>query len=152
MLAEFSNVLVSIASVGIMVALPILLPPMLRRFHIAADSDLARQLQAGLQAGAGLAYQYASTTQGGLASPNVQAHAVATGAAFVQRHMPEVLDHMQIGQPALVDMVNAQLGTLLAHDPTVTAGTPSTMPTPSAVAAQIPGVVVANFGVKGPPV
>lgn len=124
-IAPIASALVSLASVTVTAAIPIVVPALLRRWHIASDSDLARRVEAAAMAGAGAAYQYAASKTGGLAQINVHNEALAAGVDYVNTHLPNVLHETGCSPQLVREMISARLGVLLANDPTVTAGKPN---------------------------
>jgi hypothetical protein len=136
------NALISLASFAVSIAIPILLPALLRRLKIASDSDLARRLDTAANAAAGLAYQQAAARANrlaltsGLGDPGTHAAAVNAGTNYVVRHLPDAMQRLGVSVPDVAEMVSARLGTLLAADPSVTAGQPIGVPPPRA--ASIP--------------
>jgi hypothetical protein len=113
--------LVSLASLAVTIAVPMVVPVFLKRLHVATDSDLAARLTVAADAAAGLAYHYALSKSGNLLQPDVKAAALAQASAYVQRSVPDTMAQLQISEQQLLDMINARLGTLLANDPSVSA-------------------------------
>jgi hypothetical protein len=129
-IAPLMDFLVSLASLAVTVAVPIVVPVLLKRLNVATDSDLAKRLTDAADAAAGLAYHYALTRNGGILQPDVKAAALAQASAYVQRQVPDSMEHLQVTDAQLLDMINARIGKLLAADPTVSAGKPATSPHP----------------------
>jgi len=124
-LSQITGILLSLAATIVSAAIPILVPAMLKRLHIANDAALTANLQAVATAAAGLAYQYAAGKAGGLGSVNVHDDALAIGTAYVIKHLPDTLAQLHVTPEIVSEMVSARLGVLLASDPTVSAGVPA---------------------------
>jgi hypothetical protein len=125
-LTAIASLMLSLASAAVTAAVPILVPALLRRWHVATDTDLARRIEAAVSAGAGLAYQYgaAQVSSGGLSRVTIHDQALAAGVAYVNDRLPETLREMGCSTDTVQQMVSARLGVLLANDPSVTAGAP----------------------------
>jgi hypothetical protein len=148
-MTEIASALLSLASVTITAVIPIVVPVVLRRLHVATDTDLAKRVAAAANAGAGIAYQYAAAQikAGGLSRLDVHSAALATGVDYVNAHLPDTLRATGCSPEAVREMVAARLGLLLASDPSVTAGTPS----PAALAiAPVPVTTVGETLPPGP--
>ena len=124
------NVLLTAALAVFTAAVPILMPFLLKRLHIANDSDLATRLEKAADAAAGLAYDYALHHEDGLASVPVHDAAMAVGIDHVRASVPEAIAALGITPEHLAAMVKGRLGALLANDPTVSAGKPIPVPLP----------------------
>ena len=126
-----ANLFLALASAAVTAAIPIVVPALLRRLHIANDADLAGKVDTAAQAAAGVAYKYALAHEGGLANIPVHDAAIAAGAKYVNAALPDTLAKLGITPESVDALVTARLGELLAKDPTVTAGAPK--PTPADV-------------------
>lgn len=125
-LTPIVNTLMALASVSFTAAVPIVVPAMLKRLKVANNSDLAERVEAAADAAAGLAYRYALAHEGGLSNVAVQDAALAAGINHVASSVPGALAQLGITPDHVQQMVVARLGALLANDPTVSAGKPST--------------------------
>lgn len=130
------NALLSIAAIAVSTAVPVLIPPLLKRLKIASDTDLARRIETVADAAAGVAYQYALTRSSavgdpaaGLGNPQVHNAAISLGTNYVLGHVPDTVAQLGVGHTDVAEMVSARLGRLLAADATVSAGAPTSMPT-----------------------
>jgi hypothetical protein len=124
-LTPLVSVLAPLAYAAVVGAVGILVPAVLKRLGIANDTDLSNKLVTALDAGAGEAYRVALSHDGGLASVTVHNTAIAAGVSYVTAALPDTLTKLNITPDKVQAMVQARLGTLLASDPTVTAGTPA---------------------------
>ena len=84
--------------------------------------------------------------EGGLARVDVQNAAVAHGVTYLTSEMQPLLDTLGVTPARASAMVTARLGTLLAGDPSVTAGAPSQTPVPVTIPAPPPVHVCAAAG------
>lgn len=109
--------LAGVMMTAVTVAIPLVVPALLKRWGVANDADLNAKMQAALQAGAGAAYNAILRT-GDLRRPS-QTDAVAAGVAYVAQHMPETMGKLGMTASALAPLVEARLGVLLAADPSV---------------------------------
>lgn len=136
-LTQLAMALLSLVSVAVTTAIPIVVPALLKRLHVANDADLTAKLDTALNAGAGNAYKFAAglINQGGLNNVDVHNAALAMGANYVASNVPGLLTELGITTDKVHAMVSARLGTLLAADPSVSAGQPTT---PTAVAVAKP--------------
>lgn len=127
--------LVGLATAAIVAMIPYVIPLMRQRLHVAITADQQAGLERALNAGAGVAYKFAVglIDQGGLSNVNVHNAALAMGAQYVAAHFPDTMADLGATPDAVRGAVSARLGTLLASDPTVTAGMPA--PPPPAVAS-----------------
>lgn len=123
-LANIANVLLSLAAAAVTAAIPILVPALLKRFGSANDADLKANLENILQAAAGGAYKYAASHEGGLSNVAVNNGALADATNYVMSKVPDTLKQLNITPATVTQMVDKRLGSLLATDPTVTAGKP----------------------------
>jgi hypothetical protein len=131
-MTAIASALLSLASITVTATIPVVVPALLRRWHIATDSDLARRVETAAMAGAGAAYSYAASKSGGLARVNVHNEALAAGVEYVSTHLPNVLHETGCSPQLVHEMISARLGVLLAGDPTVTAGKPGGAVLPAA--------------------
>lgn len=120
------NALMALASIALTTAIPLVVPAVLKRLKVANSADLAARVEAAADAAAGLAYRYALAHEGGLANVAVQDAALAAGINHVAASVPGALAQLGITPDHVQQMVQARLGALLANDPTVTAGKPTT--------------------------
>ena len=125
------NDLLAILLAVVTAAIPIVVPALLKRLGVANNADLSQTISNAAQAGAGAAYTYALAHEGGLARLDVKNAAIAAGVQHVANTVPDALAKLGITPANVEAMVTARLGTLLAQDPSVTAGTPQKMPAPS---------------------
>ena len=142
-LTNTANILLSLAAAAVTAAIPILIPFVLKRLGVANNADLSAKLATAADAAAGAAYQYALQHEGGLARVDVQNAAVAHGVTYLTSEMQPLLDTLSVTPARASAMVTARLGTLLAGDPSVTAGAPSQTPVPVTIPAPPPVHVVA---------
>jgi hypothetical protein len=130
-LTPIVTTLLGIVSVAITTAIPILVTAVLKRLGVANDADLRQSLTAELQAGAGAAYKYATEHEGGLANVAVHNAAIVEGVNHVTAIMPDIITKLGLSDADVQNMVTAQLGKLLASDPTITAGRPPNVQAPA---------------------
>lgn len=125
--------LLPLASAAVLAAIPILVPAVLKRLHVANDADLSAKLVTACDAAAGLAYRAALSYEGGLSNVAIHDAALAQGVSYVVARMPHAMQQLGLTPEHVGEMVSARLGRLLASDPTVTAGTPpkKEAPTPA---------------------
>lgn len=133
--------IMSLMGVAVATAVSILVPALLKRWKIANDSDLGQRVQTAADAAAGVAYNYAMSRiqEGGLARVSVQDAAIGKGLEHVVASVPGALAELGIDDAHVKAMVSARLGTLLATDPSATAGAPSV-----ASPVDLPATVVVN--------
>lgn len=139
-IATTANVLLSLAAAAVTAAIPILVPAMLKRWGSANTADMTNNLENVLTAAAGGAYKYAASHVGGLSNVAVNNGALADATNYVLTSLPNDLKTLGITPEKVTQMVNKRLGTLLATDPSVSAGTPPPA-TPTGVVAVAPIVV-----------
>lgn len=123
-IANAANILLGLAAAAITTAIPVVVPALLKRLGVANDTDLKNNLENVLQAAAGGAYKFAASHEGGLSNVAVHNGALATATSYVVSNLPDTLQKLGITPDKVTAMVSARLGTLLATDPTVTAGKP----------------------------
>jgi hypothetical protein len=113
--------LVSLVAIVVLGAIPFVLPALLRRLRIADNSALAQRIEVAAVAGAGAAYSYAMEriAAGGLTNVEVKNAALANGANYVLRSLPDTLHALKVDDEHVRQMVAARLGALMAQDPTV---------------------------------
>ena len=117
--------LLGLASAAVTVAVPILVPALLKRWTIASDSDLADKLDTACEAAAGGAYRYALQHAAGVASVPIQNVALAMVTASVVNGFQDTMHRFGLTPEAVQAMVANRLGKLLAADPTVKAAPPT---------------------------
>ena len=133
-LSTTAQLLLTLASAAVTAAVPILVPYLLKRLHVAnladkssMESDACGKIVAAAEAAAGVAYQYAVkyVEDGGLANLHVHNSALAAGLSYMVDRVPDALASMHLSANDVTALVDARLGRLLATDPTVTAGQPA---------------------------
>lgn len=131
-LTPIASALMALAAAMVTAGIPFVVVFLKQRLNVAISADQQAALERALNAGAGVAYKFATglIAQGGLNNVQVHNSALAVGAQYVTGKLPETLDTLGLTPDAVHEMVSARLGTLLASDPTVTAGVPA-VPTPA---------------------
>jgi hypothetical protein len=129
------NDILALLLAAVTAAIPIVVPALLKRLGVANNADLAQTVDKAATAGAGMAYTYALSHEGGLSSLTVRNAALAAGINHVATSVPEALTKLGITPASVEAMVTARLGVLLASDPSVTAGAPPKTPVTTPVAA-----------------
>jgi hypothetical protein len=124
------NVLLPLALAAVSTAVPILVGAALKRLHVANAADIAATVATAADAAAGAAYRYALAHEGGLASVPVHDASIAEGVAYMDQHVPDAVKALGLTQDHVKSLVAARLGSLLAGDPTVSAGAPKPQPLP----------------------
>lgn len=127
-ITQIVNYLLGIVLASVLAAIPIVVRAMLKRFGIANDADLADKLTTAADAAAGAAYKFALGHEGGLSRLDVHNAAVAVGVDYLTSNMSQTMQALGVTQANATAMVSARLGTLLAADPSVTAGMPPQAP------------------------
>jgi hypothetical protein len=123
-LANIAGGLASLASVAVVTAIPIVVPALLKRMGIANNAALTAQLDVLCESGAGAAYKYAASSATGLSDVNVHNAALAAGLNYINARAPDLAKQCGLTPDHVAQQVSAELGKLLATDPTVTAGVP----------------------------
>lgn len=123
-LTTIANTLLSILAAVASVAIPIVVQAILKHYGVANNAALAGKLTDAADAAAGEAYAYALSHEGGLANVAVHNDALATGTKYVVDRFPDAMKALGLTPDNVQAMVKARLGTLLAGDPTVSAGAP----------------------------
>ena len=132
-LSNIANVFLSLASAAVLAAIPIVVPYLLKRLKIGADADMAAKVDAVATDAAGAAYNYALQHEGGLKSVPITNAGIAEGAALMNAKVGPEMESLGITPALVTATVQAKLGTLLAGDPSVSAGAPVATPAPSPV-------------------
>ena len=111
------SVILSLAGVAITAAVPILMVALLKRFNIANDADLTHKVTVAADAAVGEAQRYALSHVGGLDDVKIRNDAVAAGAAYVARQLPDTLKALNITDASVKALVTARLGRVLERSP-----------------------------------
>ena len=106
--------LLGLASAAMTVAIPILVPALLARWHVASDSDLAQKLDTACEAAAGGAYRYAMQHVDGVTSVPIQNVALAMVTANVVNGFQDTMHRFGLTPEAVQAMVANRLGKMLA--------------------------------------
>ena len=96
--------------------------------NLTREQAMAQAIAAGAQRAAGLAYQALLTQGAGLSQVEIRSGAVAAGVAYLADGFPRFVAALGLTPERLAAMVEAELGRLLAVDPTVTPSTASANP------------------------
>lgn len=125
-LSPILQALLGLAAAVVTGAVPFVVPLIRQRMHIAISADMEQRLDRALNAAAGIAYKLASESidKGGLSNVSVHSQALARATQYVATHVPDTMATLGVTQDNVRDMVSARLGSLLATDPTVSAGSP----------------------------
>jgi hypothetical protein len=128
---------------------PLLAARVLAYLHVRQSATTNAMVHAASARAAGLAYETLVTLgNGGWNNPVTRAAAIAKGVAYLRESMPETLAQCGIDQGKIEQLVASHLGTLLAADPSVAAGTSPqapkgpTGPNSGAPGAAVPALVV----------
>jgi hypothetical protein len=122
-LTAVMQALLALAAAVISAAIPILVPRILNWLHIKETAERNALIQGAAQRGAGLAYQYMVERLAGVNNGVVAQNAVEAGKQYLAQAVPEALKETGcFDQVKLTKMIQAQLGLLLAQDPTVSVG------------------------------
>lgn len=128
-LSAVASTILTLSSAAVLAAIPVVVPALLKRLHIANTSDMAAQVEAACNAAAGMAYQYAAAHgEEGLKNVDVHNQALAVAVKYVVERLPDTLKALGLTPDHIAQMVSARLGSLLATDPTITAGVPPVGP------------------------
>lgn len=140
--APVLNAFLALAAAIISAATPIIAYALLARFKVANAADLSRQIGQAADAAAGAAYSYALQHEGGLTSIAVHNEAIAHGADYMIKKIPQKLKQAGVTPDAVNSLVSSRLGILLASDPTVSAGKPGPAQIPASPSTLSPGAAV----------
>jgi hypothetical protein len=132
---EVADTAITIAGATIAAVIPVVVPAILQRLKIGANTDLQSRLDTVLEDAAGAAYKYAQSREGGLSSVAIHDDAIGRGVQFVLEMAPTELKALGITPSTVTSMLTAKIGKLLATDPTVTASAPVPVPAAPAPAA-----------------
>lgn len=122
--APLLNVLLPLMLAAVTAAIPVIVTAVLTRLGVANNTDLAAKLNAVAIEAAGVAYNYALSRANGLSEVQVYDSALTEGMNYVINHAPDVLQKLGVTPDEVKTQVAAQLGVLLATDPSVSAGRP----------------------------
>ena len=107
------SIILSLAGVAITAAVPIITLALLKRFNVANDADLTHKVAVAADAAVGEAQRYALAHAGDLKDVKIRNEAVAAGAAYVARQLPDTLKALNITDASVKAMVTARLGRVL---------------------------------------
>jgi hypothetical protein len=142
-LTNVANTLLGLAAVAVTTAVSVGLPLLMKRWGIANDSAMSAKVDAAVSDAGGIIYDFATKHVGGLANVDVHNAAWATALQHVADKVGPEVKSLGLTDATIKQMVQGAVGTLLAGDPTVTAGAPAQIPTPVLVPAPPPVHVVA---------
>jgi hypothetical protein len=123
------------------------------KLGITKDSAAAGVIQAAEQKAGALAYSFIASQGAKITDVKVRNQAIAAGANFMLTEVPGELARLGISQASVLSRAEAELGKLLATDPSVSIGTAAppaveaaVMPMMSAVKANLPAAEQAVVG------
>src|SRR6185437_12156395 len=119
--------LLGLASAAVLAAIPILVPALLKRLHIANNAVLTSQISDACASGAGAAYSYALQHTGGFANVDVHSEALAHGINYVTKDFGPKMAEAGVTPERVAEVVTAKLGALMANDPSIGGGQPASL-------------------------
>jgi hypothetical protein len=141
-LTPLLNVLLPIVAAIVGTSMPIITALIFKRFGIANDSDMAKKVDAALQDGGGMLYEYCTRHEGGLANVDVRNAGTAAVLQHITNQVGPELTALGYTPDHVANMLKGELGQLLAGDPSVTAGAPPQVPAVKMLPAAVPVTVV----------
>jgi hypothetical protein len=92
------------------------------KLGISKDSAAAAAIQAAEQKAGAIAYSFIASQGAKITNVSVKNQAIAVGANFMMTEIPAALARMGVSQASVLQRSEAELGKLLAGDPTVSVG------------------------------
>lgn len=110
-------VLLTLASAAALAVVPFVVPLLRQMLHVQINAQQAAIIDLAVKRGAGAALRFLTDNAGALDKVPLHNTALATGAEYVIRHVPETLHALGITPEHVQDMVHAELGRLLGDPP-----------------------------------
>lgn len=126
------DALLPLLAAVISVAVPILTRALLARFKLQDNAVLAGLVSEAAKRAGGIAYAMMVAEAGHIGDQPIRNVAIAKGVGYVSQMLPETLAKLSLTPDHVGQMVAAELGRLLAADPTI--GIPAA-PAPALVPA-----------------
>jgi len=113
------DILLDVLSLLLTAAVPVLIGYLHRWLGIQADSRAAAVVNLAVERGAGLIYREAATGMDVLAKSSAMASLTNTAAGQVMARIPDAAARLGVTHEHVRQMIQSELGRLLAVDPTV---------------------------------
>lgn len=126
-LTPIANVTLPLLEAALTATIPLVIAWGTKKLGLEKERDLVNKITLAADAGAGLAYKFAVSHEGGLSNVQVHNAALQAGLEYVIGTVPGALKDMGLTPDHVGVMVEARLGKLLATDSSA-----NVFPTPEA--------------------
>ncbi|MBU6499788.1 MAG: hypothetical protein KGJ41_02670 [Rhodospirillales bacterium] len=118
-LTQVVQVLLALSASALTASVPYVAPAIRRYLHVSLSADQARLITQAAGRGAGIAYAFLASNDAAFSHVEIRNVALAKGVNHVLASFPDALAQLGVTPAHVQSMVEAELGRLLAADPSV---------------------------------